>query len=127
MKFLVSPALIPLVAPFINAYLITGNNVNYRNGPSMSFQSIKTYAKGIDVTITCQTEGMNVNGNTIWDKTSDGCYVSDYYVKTGSNDYMADKCTGVPVPCGAPKSNPATVDLIASFEGFRANICEYST
>ena len=87
-----------IATPFSSAYLITGNDVNCRDGPSTSFQSIKTYAKGIDVTITCQTEGMNINGNTIWDKTSDGCYVSDYYVKTGSNDYVTDKCVDAPQP-----------------------------
>ena len=127
MKFFTLAALAPLlVAPITSAYPITGDNVNCRDGPGTSFKSLKTYAKGTDVALVCQTEGTSISGNTIWDKTSDGCYVADYYVKTGSNGYVTDKCTDVPVPCGAPKSNAATVDLIASFEGFRANICEYS-
>lgn len=85
-----------------SAYPITGDTVNCRSGPGTDFSSVKTYAKGTDVTITCQTEGTNISGNTIWDKTSDGCYVADYYVKTGVNDYVTGKCTDAPQP---PDSN----------------------
>ncbi|KAJ2614272.1 hypothetical protein EV177_002132, partial [Coemansia sp. RSA 1804] len=31
-------------------------------------------------------------GNTLWDKTTHGCYVADYYLYTGSNGYVAKKC-----------------------------------
>lgn len=125
MKSLASTALVALSAVSLgSAYLISGDNVNCRDGPGTSFKSLRMYDKGTDVTVTCQTEGTSVNGHTIWDKTSDGCYVSDWYVKTGSSGYVTDKCTST-TPCGAPKSNADTVDLIASFEGFRASICEY--
>jgi surface antigen len=80
------------------AYPITGSTVNCRDGPDPSFKVLRTYKKDDDVTITCQTEGSDVNGNTIWDKTSDGCYVADYYVKTGTNGYVTDKCTDAPKP-----------------------------
>jgi len=100
---------------FASAYPITGDSVNCRSGPGTSYDVKKTYKKGQDVSITCQTQGTSVNGNSIWDKTSDGCYVADYYVKTGSSGYVKDKCT---TSCAAPASNQATVDLIAEFEGF---------
>ncbi|KFY13112.1 hypothetical protein V492_03489 [Pseudogymnoascus sp. VKM F-4246] len=70
--------------------------VNCRSGPGTSFGVKKSYAKGHAVTISCQTGGTSVQGNSIWDKTSDGCYVADYYVKTGSNGYVKPKCTKVP-------------------------------
>ncbi|RYP11779.1 hypothetical protein DL767_010704 [Monosporascus sp. MG133] len=126
MKPVTSKHFLPLLAcSTASAYLITGDSVNCRDGPGTSFKVLKTYQKGHDVSITCQTEGTDVSGNTIWDKTSDGCYVADYYVKTGSNGYVTDKCTNAPLPpptCGAPKSNAATVNLIADFEGFVPNI-----
>ena len=78
------------------AYPITGSTVNCRSGPGTSYSVQKTYKKGEDVQVTCQTEGTNINGNSIWDKTSDGCYVTDYYVRTGTNDYITDKCGGSP-------------------------------
>ncbi|KAK0702532.1 lysozyme-like domain-containing protein [Apiosordaria backusii] len=104
-----------------SAYLITGDVVNCRSGPGTSYSVVKQYTQGQDVTITCQTEGTNVNGVTIWDKTADGnCYVSDYYVQTGSDGYVTGRCGTS--SCPAPKSNQATVDLIAEFEGFEPNV-----
>ncbi|KAJ2315987.1 hypothetical protein IWW51_005761, partial [Coemansia sp. RSA 2702] len=76
------------------SYPITGNTVNCRSGPGTSYGVKKSYKKGQKVSISCQTSGTSVNGNSIWDKTSDGCYVADYYVKTGSNGYVTKKCGG---------------------------------
>ncbi|AEO71812.1 glycoside hydrolase family 24 protein [Thermothielavioides terrestris NRRL 8126] len=116
MKFAALAALASAVAS-ANAYAITGDTVNCRSGPGTNYAVKKTYAKGHDVTLSCQTSGTTVNGNSIWDKTSDGCYVSDYYVKTGSNSYVTKKCSDT-TTCAAPKSNQATVNLIAEYEGF---------
>lgn len=76
----------------VSAYPITGDDVNCRSGPGTSYASVKTYKRGQDVKISCQTPGTEVFGNSIWDKTSDNCYVSDYYVKTGSSGYVTTKC-----------------------------------
>jgi uncharacterized protein YraI len=114
-------ALSTLTASLAAAYPITGDDVKCRSGPGTSYAVKKVLKKGTDVTITCQTEGTNISGNTIWDKISDGCYVSDYYVKTGSNGYVKPKCGG---GCSAPSSNQATVDLIGEFEGFVPHICQ---
>ncbi|KAJ2908049.1 hypothetical protein GGI21_003274, partial [Coemansia aciculifera] len=34
-----------------------------------------------------------IKGNVLWDKTTSDCYVSDYYIKTGSTSYVAGKCS----------------------------------
>ncbi|AEO71813.1 uncharacterized protein THITE_2171711 [Thermothielavioides terrestris NRRL 8126] len=94
MKFVVLAAFFQAVAFSVtSAYPITGNGVNCRSGPGTSHAVKKVYAKGTDIKVTCQTEGTSINGNSIWDKTSDGCYVADYYVKTGSNSYVTKKCS----------------------------------
>lgn len=80
--------------PAASAYKITAADVNCREGAGTDTKSVKTYAKDTDVTITCQEAGEDVFGNSLWDKTSDNCYVSDYYVRTGSNGYVEDKCDG---------------------------------
>jgi cell wall-associated NlpC family hydrolase len=77
----------------VNAYPITGDSVNCRSGPGTSHAVVKTYKKSQDVKVTCQTTGTAVSGNNIWDKTSDNCYVADYYVKTGSSSYVTKQCS----------------------------------
>ncbi|KAJ1779561.1 hypothetical protein LPJ62_006267, partial [Coemansia sp. RSA 2167] len=65
-----------------------------------------------------------VSGNNIWDKTSDGCYVSDYYVKTGVNGYVTTKRGsggGGSSDSYCKKINSAGVNLIAQWEGFVAS------
>ncbi|KXG50630.1 uncharacterized protein PGRI_043970 [Penicillium griseofulvum] len=77
----------------VSAYPISGETVNCRSGPGTSHSVVKSYKKAHDVKITCQTSGESVSGNNIWDKTSDGCYVADYYVKTGTDGYVTKKCS----------------------------------
>jgi len=100
--------------------------LNCRKSPTTSAAVVRTYPKGHDIKITCQTTGPSVNGENIWDKTSDGCYVADYYVKTGSSGFVAPRCPssggggggGGGGTCKAPPLNAATVDLIKKSEGF---------
>ncbi|EFZ03564.1 hypothetical protein X797_006774 [Metarhizium robertsii] len=80
--------------PMVSAYPITGTTVNCRSGPSTHDKVIKTYNKGNDIKISCQVAGETVSGNNLWDKTQDGCFVSDYYVKTGSNGMVTGQCGG---------------------------------
>ncbi|KAJ1718412.1 hypothetical protein LPJ53_006534, partial [Coemansia erecta] len=54
---------------------------------------VRTYKASDNISLTCQTSGESVKGNSLWDKTTNGCYVSDYYLKTGSNGYVAGKCS----------------------------------
>jgi len=116
-------ASIATLAVGVSGYPIFGaDSVNCRSGPGTSYSIVRSYPRGHDVTLTCQTEGTDIFGNTIWDKTTDGCFVSDYYVQTGGG-YVTARCAGSETPCPAPKSNQATVDLIAEFEGFRADVC----
>ncbi|KAJ4031142.1 hypothetical protein NW761_013208 [Fusarium oxysporum] len=84
------------------AFLITDEGVRCRSGPTTSHAIQRQFTKG----------------NALWDKTTFGCYVSDYYVATGSSGYVTSKCRS----CRAPKSNAATVKLISSFEGFRPDV-----
>ncbi|KAF5980163.1 lysozyme [Fusarium coicis] len=112
-----------LAAASSTAFLITDEGVGCRSGPTTSHAIQQQFTKGTDVTITCQTEGTNIEGNNLWDKTTFGCFVSDYYVATGSSGYVTSKCRS----CRPPKSNAATVNLIASFEGFRPDVCNDPT
>ncbi|KAK3307851.1 uncharacterized protein B0T15DRAFT_86811 [Chaetomium strumarium] len=79
--------------PLVSAYPVKADTLNCRSGPGTSYKVIKTYKKGADLKITCQETGEVVQGSSLWDKTSDNCYVADYYVKTGTSGYVAPKCS----------------------------------
>lgn len=91
-----SVLILSLVAavPIVSAYPVKASSLNCRSGPGTNHKVVKSYKKGTDLKITCQTTGTSVGGNKLWDRTSDGCYVADYYVKTGTNGYVAPKCGG---------------------------------
>jgi hypothetical protein len=123
-----------LAATCPKSYPVTAKGgLQCRNGPGTDFKEIiKTYPQGARIKISCQTPGTSVDGNNIWIKTQDGCYVADRYVKTGTNGYVAKKCSsggggggGGGKTCPAPKVNKATVNLIADFEKFVPNICMF--
>lgn len=80
--------------PLIDAYPITGSGVNCRSGPGTSYDVVKSYGLGEDISITCQASGTDINGDELWDLTADGCYATDYYVSTGTSNYVTSLCDG---------------------------------
>ncbi|KAJ2556964.1 hypothetical protein EV175_001646 [Coemansia sp. RSA 1933] len=104
----------------VDAYAIKADVVNCRTGPGTNYSIKTTYKKGQDISISCQAAGTDINGDSLWDKTPDGCYVSDYYVSTGSSNYVTTKCNaGSSSYCTT--INTAGINLIAQFEGFVAS------
>ncbi|MEU4212056.1 peptidase [Streptomyces sp. NPDC026206] len=75
-----------------------GHQVNVRRGPSSDSELIKVLPQGSSVSIRCQSRGETVSGpcgtTDIWDCIAPGQYVSDAYVKTGSSDFVATRCSG---------------------------------
>ncbi|MGW2230559.1 SH3 domain-containing protein [Streptomyces formicae] len=71
-------------------------DVNVRSGPGTSYGKVGRLRAGSRVTIQCQKAGETVTGPTgtskIWDRIGSGRYVSDTYVRTGSNGYVAPRC-----------------------------------
>lgn len=71
-------------------------DVNVRSGPGTSYAKVGRVQAGSRVSISCQRPGETVTGPTgtsqIWDKIGNSRYVSDTYVRTGSNGYVAPRC-----------------------------------
>jgi cell wall-associated NlpC family hydrolase len=63
-------------------------DLNGRNTTSLSAPAVKVYPAGSSISITCQAIGENAYGSTIWDKTSDGLWITDHYVKTGFDTFI---------------------------------------
>ncbi|MFI9761079.1 SH3 domain-containing protein [Streptomyces sp. NPDC051963] len=74
-----------------------GVRLNVRRGPGTNYTIVRVLPVGARVPIFCQTPGTTVTGpygtSKIWDNIDDGEYVSDAYVNTGSDGYVADRCS----------------------------------
>ncbi|MGW9032651.1 glycoside hydrolase domain-containing protein [Streptomyces sp. NPDC055722] len=73
------------VATVAYSYKVTSTTpLNARTGPSTTYPVVSTYAPGSALKVVCQTAGSKVGTTSVWDKLSNGGYVSDYYVSTPS-------------------------------------------
>ncbi|MFC7266212.1 hypothetical protein [Streptomyces lutosisoli] len=68
-----------------------------RSGPGTHFTIVRTLPAGSRVPIYCQCPGETVSGTygttNIWDNIANGEFVSDAYVNTGSDGYVAPHCS----------------------------------
>ncbi|MFB7322752.1 SH3 domain-containing protein [Streptomyces sp. NPDC056190] len=73
-----------------------GVQLNVRSGPGTGYSVVRTLSAGAQVPIYCQTPGTTVSGyygtSNIWNNIGSGQYVSDTYVMTGSDGYVAGRC-----------------------------------
>ncbi|MFG3364849.1 hypothetical protein ACIPWY_36790 [Streptomyces sp. NPDC090032] len=73
-----------------------GTTLNVRSGPGTHYRLIRMLPQGATVPIFCQRPGETVSGpygtTKLWDNIGVGEYVSDAYVKTGSDGYVAPRC-----------------------------------
>ncbi|MEV0693464.1 SH3 domain-containing protein [Streptomyces sp. NPDC050388] len=73
-----------------------GHRLNVRSGPGTNYIIVRTLPLGAKVPISCQRPGTTVTGpygtSNIWDNIGNGEYVSDAYVLTGSDGYVAPRC-----------------------------------
>ncbi|WP_232544121.1 SH3 domain-containing protein [Streptomyces buecherae] len=73
-----------------------GYRVNVRSGPTTTSPVVRVLAYDARVRIRCQRRGQSVKGpyglSSIWDSIAPGEYISDAYVRTGSDGYVAPSC-----------------------------------
>jgi uncharacterized protein YraI len=73
-----------------------GVRLKVRSGPGTHYQLVKVLPLGARVPINCQKPGESISGTygttNLWDNIANGQYVSDAYVKTGSDGYVAPRC-----------------------------------
>jgi uncharacterized protein YraI len=70
--------------------------LNARSGPSTSYSVVATYAPVASVAILCQTAGQKIGTTSVWNRLTNGAWVSDYYVSTPSNTTFSaplQRCT----------------------------------
>jgi uncharacterized protein YraI len=73
-----------------------GVRLNVRSGPGTQYSLVRVLPEGASVPIYCQRPGQTVAGpygtTNLWDCIANAQYVSDAYVHTGSDGYVAPRC-----------------------------------
>ncbi|MER7910197.1 peptidase [Streptomyces sp. NPDC096068] len=73
-----------------------GYKVNVRSGPGTQYTIVRVLPLDAKVPVHCQKYGETVSGpygtTNIWDNIAPGEYVSDSYVRTGSDGMVAPRC-----------------------------------
>lgn len=65
-------------------YQTTPPSLNRRAGPGSTYALRGTLPAGSLAWVSCQAPGSRVNSTVVWDRLSDGTWVSDYYVSSPS-------------------------------------------
>ncbi|MFE3518290.1 SH3 domain-containing protein [Streptomyces sp. NPDC059166] len=85
-----------LAADVVVYPIAPGYRVNVRRGPGTQYGIVRTLPYGMSVPVYCQKPGERVTGpygtSNLWDNIANGQFVSDAYVKTGSDGYIATRC-----------------------------------
>jgi len=71
------------VASVAGSYKVTSSvPTNALSGPSTSYPVVKAHSPGSALAIACQAPGQKIHTTSVWDKLTDGSYVTDYYAST---------------------------------------------
>lgn len=74
------------VATVAQRYRVTSKTgLNSRSGPSTSYSVEGGYGSGATVSVLCQTRGQNIGGTRVWNRLTDGSWVTDRYLATPSS------------------------------------------
>lgn len=80
-----SDALDAPVATVALPYRVTSSTpLSVRSGPSTSYPVVRTVAAGSTVAVLCQGLGKQVGSTSVWDRLTDGGWVTDLYLSTPS-------------------------------------------
>jgi uncharacterized protein YraI len=73
-----------------------GYSVNVRSGPGTNHGVVRILPVGASVAVNCQMYGTTESGpygtSRIWDNIANGQFVSDAFVHTGSDGFIAPRC-----------------------------------
>jgi hypothetical protein len=97
------------------AYNVIGTpngTLNERSQPNTSQPAVTTAAEGDPLSIQCQATGEAVDRDFVWDKLTNGLYVSDLYTSTTGRNWVSSavaKCDTTPPTLSASPMPSVTV------------------
>jgi surface antigen len=118
-------ALLPASAANAAAYgpylTVASPSLNERSAPSTSAAVIGSLPYHSTIYIACQAAGSQVGASVIWDRLTNGAYVSDYWTNTpGENTWTPSIAR-----CGAPSPAPVTVGRTVSYNEGSSGQCTW--
>ena len=125
------PVTVSTSTPTAGAYLIVvsgGGTVNERSGPAMGYPIVGTVTNGATITVTCQAPGAMVASTSVWDRLSNGVYISDYYTNTPTvNGFTSSipRCVSPP-PATLPGGSSSTVGTTVTSGGAHLSTIFYN-
>ena len=75
----------PVATTAFGYHVTSGNPVAARTGPAGAYPTVTTHPAGAALAVVCQAPGSAVGTTRVWDKLTDGTYVTDFRVDTPSN------------------------------------------
>ena len=76
----------PVATTAFGYHVTSGSNpATARSGPGGSYPAVKAYPAGAAVTVVCQAPGSTFGTTPVWDKLTDGSYITDFRVDTPSD------------------------------------------
>jgi surface antigen len=118
-------ALVPATAAQAATYgpykTLASPSLNERSAPSTSAAVVGSLPYGSTVYIACQTSGSLVGSSSVWDRLSNGTYISDYWTTTpGQNTWTSS------IPrCGTSSTPTATVGRTVSYNEGASGQCTW--
>jgi uncharacterized protein YraI len=74
------------VATVARSYRVTSSTpLNAREGPATSYSAVRNHAPGSTLSVICQGHGQKIGSTSVWNRLSNGTWVSDYHVSTPSS------------------------------------------
>jgi surface antigen len=89
------PVSLPKPAQPVGHPYVTTDVVRQRSGPGTGYRTVGILPAGRRIMIVCQVRsGSVINGTGIWDRLSDGSYVTDYYTSTPAFNRISPGLSG---------------------------------
>ena len=86
------------------SYSVTSTSaLNARSGPASSYPVTGSYAPGSALSVSCQAPGQKIVTTSVWDKLTNGSYVTDYYVSTRPKPATAHHRRAAPTRSRSPR------------------------
>lgn len=98
------------VATVSQPYRVTSSTaLNARTGPGPGYPVVRSHAPGSTLPVLCQGHGTKVGTTAVWDRLSNGTWVSDFHLATPSNTTFSASLPRCTYPGQVTSTSPVKI------------------